>query len=63
MLEVKSDKTNYDIVAHLYSFFTGFLYILGGGITEKAFRRILFTEFISVKGNEGGIPKTCPDDK
>jgi len=60
---VKSGKTNYDITAHLYSCFTGFLYILGGGLTEKAFRRNFFTEFISAKGNEEVLDICCANGK
>jgi len=60
---VKSRNINYDIVAHLYSFVTGFLYILGGGLTEKAFRRIFFTEFIKTKGNEEVLDICCANGK
>lgn len=60
---MKSRNINYDIVAHLYSFVTGFLYILGGGLTEKAFRRIFFTEFIQAKGNEEVLDICCANGK
>ncbi|MHA1586860.1 MAG: class I SAM-dependent methyltransferase, partial [Candidatus Heimdallarchaeota archaeon] len=60
---MKSRNINYDIIAHLYSFITGFLYILGGGFTEKAFRRIFFTEFIKAKGNEEVLDICCANGK
>ena len=60
---MKSRNIKYDIVAHLYSFVTGFLYILGGGLTEKAFRRIFFTEFIKTKGNEEVLDICCANGK
>ncbi|MBK5112409.1 MAG: class I SAM-dependent methyltransferase [Candidatus Heimdallarchaeota archaeon] len=60
---MNNHKSNYDIVAHLYSFITGFLYILGGGLTEKAFKKRLFTEFILAKGKKQVLDICCANGK
>jgi len=60
---LRKNKIQYDIKAHLYSFFTGFLYILGGGLSENVFRKILFTEFITAKGNENVLDICCANGK
>ncbi len=60
---MNSNKIQYDITAHLYSSFTGLLYILGGGLTENAFRKKLFKEFIAAKGNEKVLDICCANGK
>lgn len=52
----------YDLVAHLYSFVTGALFILGGA-TESILRKRAYTETLQLKGNEKILDVCCANGK
>ncbi|MHA1555664.1 MAG: class I SAM-dependent methyltransferase [Candidatus Heimdallarchaeota archaeon] len=52
----------YDLTAHLYSFITGALFILGGA-TESILRKKAYTETLQLKGNEKILDICCANGK
>ncbi len=54
--------TSYSLQAHMYSFFTGFLYLLGGSFQNR-FRRDRFTEFLPIKADERILDICCANGK
>ncbi len=52
----------YDLTAHLYSFVTGALFILGGA-TENILRKRAYIETLQLKGNEKILDVCCANGK
>ncbi len=52
----------FDLIAHLYSFVTGALFILGGA-TENILRKRAYTETLILKGNELILDVCCANGK
>ncbi|MHA1212970.1 MAG: class I SAM-dependent methyltransferase [Candidatus Heimdallarchaeota archaeon] len=62
-MALKEDKkSQYDLTAHLYSFFTGFLYLFGG-MSEERFRRKIIQENLPIQGNEKVLDICCANGK
>ena len=55
-------KITYDLIAHLYSFVTGGLFILGG-VSEAKMRRKAYNETLPLKGNERILDLCCANGK
>jgi len=54
--------TKYDLIAHLYSFVTGGLFILGG-TSEASIRRRAYIETLPIKGDEIILDLCCANGK
>ena len=54
----QKNSTKYDLVAHLYSFITGFLFIFGG-LTEGRMRNLAYKEILHLAGNERILDICC----
>lgn len=59
---LSSPIVKYDLTAHLYSFVTGALFILGGA-TESIIRKRAYTETLLLKGNEKILDVCCANGK
>jgi ubiquinone/menaquinone biosynthesis C-methylase UbiE len=52
----------YAVKAHLYTFFTGMLYLLGG-VLERKFRKSIYKNCLPKKGNEDVLDICCSNGK
>ncbi|NHJ47162.1 MAG: class I SAM-dependent methyltransferase [Asgard group archaeon] len=52
----------YAVKAHLYTFFTGMLYLIGG-VYENKFRRSIYRNCLPKKGNENVLDICCANGK
>jgi ubiquinone/menaquinone biosynthesis C-methylase UbiE len=55
-------SSRYKVNAHLYTFFTGMLYLLGGAY-EKNFRKRVYRNCLPKKGNENVLDICCANGK
>ena len=59
---IRSERTKYDITAHLYSFITGLLFILGGS-TENRLRKLAYKEALILNKNDKILDICCANGK
>ena len=60
--EIKLISSQYAVKAHLYSLFTGILYLIGG-VIENRFRKKVFKNCLPKKGNEKVLDICCANGK